>query len=79
MSICSTGLGLAGGGIGLEDLITDEEAAGLLRVMRGTLATWRSKGKGPHFVKLGRRIYYARGDIQAFVAGQRQAPSKSAA
>ncbi|MDO4709996.1 MAG: helix-turn-helix domain-containing protein [Pseudomonadota bacterium] len=36
------------------DLLTNEEAAALLGIKPNTLEIWRTKGKGPEFVKLGR-------------------------
>lgn len=35
------------------DLLTNEEAAALLGIKPNTLEIWRTKGKGPEFVKLG--------------------------
>ena len=35
------------------DLLTKEEAAALLGIIPNTLEIWRTKGKGPEFVKLG--------------------------
>lgn len=40
-------------------LITEADAAEtLLLTSVGTLATWRSQGTGPQFVKLGKRVFY---------------------
>lgn len=36
-----------------DDLLTPEELAGMLGVRLGTLANWRSYGRGPEYVKLG--------------------------
>ena len=38
--------------------VADEIAAKILRVKRGTLATWRSQGRGPKYRKSGRRVEY---------------------
>ena len=75
MSICSTGLGLAAEGIAPEDLVSDAEAAEMLRVLRATLATWRAKGKGPPYVKLGRRVFYCPVDLRRFIANARREPN----
>lgn len=33
-----------------------------------TLQWWRSHGKGPKYFKVGKRIIYARADLDAFMA-----------
>lgn len=41
-------------------MITEEELAAILLLTSvGTLATWRSQGKGPEAVKLGKRVFYS--------------------
>lgn len=35
-----------------------------------TLADWRKKGKGPRYFKFGRRVFYRRSDIEAWIAEQ---------
>ncbi|MCW9059723.1 MAG: helix-turn-helix domain-containing protein [Gammaproteobacteria bacterium] len=49
------------------DLITNEEAADLLGIKPNTLEIWRTKGKGPKFVKMGEHkqapIRYMRPEI----------------
>lgn len=37
----------------LDDLLTSKQTAALLRIKPNTLEIWRSKGKGPEFIKLG--------------------------
>lgn len=32
-----------------------------------TLAAWRSRGKGPKYVKIMGRIYYPKADVQAWL------------
>lgn len=58
-----------------DELIRDTSAAEMLGQTRGTLATWRSQGRGPAFVKLGRSVFYRRADIHSFVAAQRRDPA----
>jgi len=50
------------------DLLTEGEAAQLLKIQPATLATWRVKGR-PHlpFVRVGRCVRYRRQDILAFI------------
>jgi len=54
---------------GLEspDLLNTEEAAIFLRVSFRTLELYRSLRKGPAFRRVGRRVYYARQDLLAFL------------
>jgi hypothetical protein len=77
VSITSTGLGIAGdtAGISPGELVSDTEAAEILHVVRGTLATWRAQRRGPAFVKLGRRIFYTRRDLATHIAAQRREPT----
>jgi hypothetical protein len=56
------------------ELIPDVGAAAALGVKRETLATWRSQGRGPAFVKIGRRVFYRRLDLHQFIAAQRREP-----
>jgi hypothetical protein len=58
----------------LEDLVDEAEAARLIHQNARTLTVWRCERKGPRFVKLGRRIFYRRSDLRAFVLSQTRAP-----
>ena len=51
-------------------LLTEDEAAQLLKIQPATLATWRVKGR-PNlpFVRVGRCVRYRRQDILAFIEG----------
>jgi hypothetical protein len=53
-----------------EELVPSEGAAALIRVKPETLANWRSKGRGPRYVKIGRACFYIRGDLAAWLAAQ---------
>lgn len=70
------------------ELLTDVEAAELLGLSRKTLARWRWKGKGPVFRKIGRKVRYARNDLEDYIARSArcstsdpgpEAPTRSAA
>ena len=37
-----------------------------------TLATWRTQGKGPRFVKVGGRVFYYRDDLDAEIGKSRR-------
>ncbi len=52
------------------DLLTTEETAALLRTPPGSLRYWRHVGKGPSWVRIGRRVLYRRADVEAWVAQQ---------
>lgn len=52
-------------------LLTDAQAAERLHVARQTLAKWRCQGKGPRYVKIGRRALYDEADLDAFIAGRK--------
>lgn len=45
-----------------------EELTGIKMV---TLELWRRKGTGPAFIKAGRRVLYARADIDQWLAANR--------
>lgn len=51
----------------MKPLLTPDEAAGLLRVKKQTLAEWRVKGRGPAFVKVGTAVRYDPADVQAYI------------
>lgn len=59
------------GGLGAANaLLTEDEAAALLKVQPATLATWRVRGR-PNlpFVRVGRCVRYRQQDISAFIEG----------
>lgn len=49
------------------NLLLTSEAAAYLRLPANTLQFWRSQGRGPRWAKLGRRVVYARQDLDHFV------------
>jgi hypothetical protein len=57
-----------------DDLIDDDATANDLQVTRGTLASWRSRGRGPAWWKIGRRIFYSRTYNRNWKAAQRRDP-----
>jgi excisionase family DNA binding protein len=52
--------------------LTVSEAAALLRLSEITLGRWRIEGSGPPFRKFGRRVLYARADLDAWADAQRR-------
>jgi hypothetical protein len=52
-----------------EDIgISEVAAATILGIKPGTLATWRSQGRGPRFRKSGRRVEYTPRFLKEFQA-----------
>ena len=48
-----------------------DEAAAFLRISPRPLLSWRSRGMGPTYVKVGRRVVYLQRDIVAWLYQQR--------
>jgi hypothetical protein len=42
------------------------EAASRLGLKPGTLEVWRSLGRGPRFLKIGRKVFYKIEDLELF-------------
>lgn len=57
----------------MSNYMTITEVAEELRTPVETIRYWRSAGKGPKSWKLGRRVLYAREDVEAFVEAARKA------
>lgn len=53
------------------ELLTTTEVAELLRTPAETVRFWRHVRKGPKSFKVGRRVLYAREDVDAFIAEAR--------
>jgi excisionase family DNA binding protein len=54
------------------DLLTITEAAALLRTPVATLRWWRHQGTGPASFRIGRRVFYRRRDLEAWIAAQHE-------
>jgi predicted DNA-binding transcriptional regulator AlpA len=65
------------------NLLTEHEVAPMLGVSPATLRSWRCRGIGPPYVKLGRGpkspVRYNRGDIEQYIAQCRHVPLVRAA
>ena len=61
-----------------DPLLNDSQAAERLCVSPATLRSWRCRGIGPNFVKMGAGakapVRYSESDIEAFIAQCRQVP-----
>ncbi|MCW2736100.1 helix-turn-helix domain-containing protein [Nocardioides sp.] len=55
----------------MPDYMTTTEVADLLRTPVETVRYWRHVSKGPKSFKVGRRVLYAREDVEAFLAEAR--------
>ena len=60
-AVVSTG-GLA------QPLMTEDEAASLLKLSPTTLKKWRRTGREPRYYRLGSAIRYRREDLEAYVS-----------
>lgn len=52
--------------------VTTKVAAEYLGVSVRTLEDWRAKGSGPKYVRIGHRIRYEVGELDAFIAEGRK-------
>lgn len=52
-------------------LLSETEAAPLVGVEPKTLANWRTMGRGPKFIKAGKRVMYDPTDLQAWKDARR--------
>lgn len=64
-----------------QDLLTEAEAAALLRIKPETLRHWRTnkrhKGKAPAFVQQGKgRVLYLRSDLLAWIERNHHQPKR---
>lgn len=56
----------------MSPFMTTEEVAELLRAKPGTVRYWRHVGEGPASFRVGRRVLYAREDVEKFITTKRQ-------
>lgn len=60
------------------DLLTPEQASNyLMGTPPATLQWWRAMGRGPKYVKFGRRVYYRRSHLDEFIAAGERVPEKA--
>ena len=55
-----------------EDMMLNAAAAAWLGLSPRTLDRFRVEGRGPKFVKLGKRIFYLEADLREYVEGNRR-------
>jgi hypothetical protein len=56
----------------LADFLTADDAAAELKICERTLNRWRSLGEGPPVTKIGRRVYYRRRTLRAWLCAREQ-------
>lgn len=56
--------------------LNTQEVAERLRLSEGTLANWRTRGEGPQYVKLGRKVLYAVAEIDDYEKRQSRGSDK---
>lgn len=62
----------------IEELIAEADLAAQLHQQITTLAAWRVGGRGPAYVKIGRKVFYRPNDVSTWLAGQRREPKTPA-
>lgn len=50
-----------------EDLFETELAAPYIKHAPSTMHRWRVEGSGPPYIKLGRKVFYRRADLDSFL------------
>jgi predicted site-specific integrase-resolvase len=56
----------------LEPLLAPARVARALGIEVETLATWRRKGYGPRWYRIGKKIKYSEADIRTWMSAQAQ-------
>ena len=51
--------------------MTEAAVAESLGISKATLYSWRARGAGPRFTKIGRLVRYRSSDVEAWLAAQR--------
>jgi hypothetical protein len=62
-----------------DELLSDPDAAVILHVKEKTLPQWRCRGVGPVYIKIGRRCFYRRSALYAWIAAQERDPTRKRA
>ena len=61
-----------------DDLVPEAVIAAELGQFVKTLSVWRTQGRGPAFVKVGRKTFYRREDVAAWLGTRRRLPQTPA-
>lgn len=57
-----------------DPLRSSDEFARQARLSPRTVNAWRSRGRGPDFVKVGGKVYYRQSAIDRWLKGQERSP-----
>jgi excisionase family DNA binding protein len=55
----------------MDELLTDHEAAQLLKCSRAALVRFRQERRGPPFVKVGKLVRYSQSDLKTWLDSER--------
>ena len=58
----------------LENFVPEAEAAAELGLQASTLRFWRWQGRGPAYVKVGRKVLYSRNAIEQWLSDRERTP-----
>jgi hypothetical protein len=61
----------------LDGYLTEDEQAAELNVVKRTLRSWRQKGEGAPYVKIGKQIFYPIAGSAAWLKAKEQKPVRS--
>lgn len=61
-----------------DPLMREAEAAAHIGTPQATLTWWRHVGRGPRYLKVGRRIFYRQSHLDAFLAAAEVGPGAAA-
>ena len=61
----------------MPEYMTTAEVAELVRAAPETVRYWRWNGTGPRSFRVGRRVLYARADVEAFIEAARAEQDKA--
>ncbi|MDL2267340.1 MAG: helix-turn-helix domain-containing protein [Desulfovibrio sp.] len=56
----------------IKDVMNEKQAAEYIGQKPGTLRQWRTNAKGPAYHKKGRRVFYKKKDLDAWMAAGRR-------
>lgn len=59
-------------------MMSESEVADWLKLAPETLRTWRARGKGPAYSKLGDAVRYSEDDVKSYLEANRVDPARKA-
>ena len=65
-TVCENDDGIGGISLNMNPNLSSAQAAAFLGVKVATLSDWRYRGRGPRYVKMGRRVHYRYSDLIEF-------------